>query len=68
MMSKSSNLIRDSGFLSSVIEIEMECCGNDIPGTKEVLLKLGCTSAQAEAAIGSFLCRRLSGREIPQGT
>lgn len=62
----SNNLIRHSGFLSSIVEIEMECWQNDILGTKEVLLKLGCTSDQAEAAIGSYLCRRGSGKELPQ--
>ncbi len=67
-MSKSNNLIRDSGFLSSVVEIEMDCWENVIAGTKDVLLKLGCTSAQAEAAIGSYLCRRLSRTEIQQRT
>lgn len=67
-MSKSNNLTSDSGFLSSVIEIEMECWENDILGTKDVLLKLGCTSAEAEAAIGSYLCKHFSRREAPQRT
>ena len=62
----SSNLLHDSGFLSSVVEIEMECWQNDIPGTREVLVKLGCTSARAEAAIGSYLCKRFSNRETQQ--
>ena len=51
------NFTNDRGFLFSVVEIEMECWQNDIPGTKGVLLKLGCSSAEAEAVIGSYLCR-----------
>jgi hypothetical protein len=64
----SNDLIGDPGFLSSVVEIEMECWQNDILGTKEVLMKLGCSSAKAEKAIGSYLGRRFSRREIPQQT
>ena len=62
----SSDLTRDLGFLSSVIEIEMECWENDIPGTREVLIKLGCSSAKAESALGSYLCKRFSNRETSQ--
>jgi hypothetical protein len=62
----SKNFTNDRGFLSSVVEIEMECWENDIPGTKGVLLKLGCTAAQAEAAIGSYLCRLFPGKEVSQ--
>ena len=61
----SNAFTNDRGFLSSIAEIEMECWQNDIAGTKEVLLKLGCTSDQAEAAIGSYLCRRFSRKETP---
>ena len=64
----SNDLMGDSGFLYSVVEIEMECWRNDILGTKEVLMKLGCSSAKAEKAIGSYLGRRFSRREIPQQT
>ena len=69
MESENSNdLIGDPRFLSSVVEIEMECWQNDILGTKEVLTKLGCSSAKAEKAIGSYLGRRFSRRGIPQQT
>jgi hypothetical protein len=50
-------LVDDVGFLFSVVEIEMEQ-GNDIIGTRTVLMTLGCSAQQAEGAIGSYLCRR----------
>ena len=62
----SKGVTNDRGFLSSVVEIEMECWQNDIPGTKSVLLKLGCTSDRAEAAIGSYLCRLFCRKEAQQ--
>ena len=52
------SIVDDVGFLFSVVEIEMEHWGNDIIGTRTVLIKLGCSAEQAEAAIGSYLCRR----------
>jgi hypothetical protein len=48
--------------LSSVIEIEMDHWGNDIAGTKTVLIALGCTARKAEAALGSYLCPRSESR------
>jgi len=50
----------EADFLSSVIEIEMEHWGNDLAGTKAVLITLGCTAQKAEAALGSYLCRDLN--------
>ncbi len=55
-----SNTIEEADFLSSVIEIEMEHWGNDLAGTKAVLITLGCTAQKAEAALGSYLCRDLN--------
>ena len=51
-------LNKDSSFWSSVIELELESRGNDILGTRSVLMDLGCSVQQAEAALGSYLCRR----------
>jgi len=50
--------VRDVDFWSSVIEIEVEYWENDVLGTKAVLMKLGCTAQQAEAAFESFSSRR----------
>jgi hypothetical protein len=54
----STELKQDSAFLSSVIERELEHRGNDILGARSVLIDLGCSIQQAEAALGSYLCRR----------
>jgi hypothetical protein len=53
-----SNTIEEEDFLSAIIEIEMDHWGNDIAGTKAVLITLGCTAQKAEAALGSYLCPR----------
>ena len=67
---KSTN-IQEAEFLSSVIEMELEHRGNDLAGTKAVLMALGCTSQKAEATLGSYLCRRLESKTAaepePQG-
>jgi hypothetical protein len=60
-----SNNIEEAGFWASVIEIEMDHWGNDIAGTKAVLMALGCTGQKAEAALGSYLCPRSESR-LPQ--
>jgi len=52
----------EADFLSSVIEIERDHWGNDIAGTKAVLMVLGCTAQKAEAALGSYLCQRSESR------
>ena len=52
----------EADFLSSVIEIEMDHWGNDIAGTKTVLMALACTARKAEAALGSYLCPRSESR------
>jgi hypothetical protein len=57
-----SNTIEEEDFLSAIIEIEMDHWGNDIAGTKAVLMALGCTAQKAEAALGSFLCQRCDSR------
>jgi hypothetical protein len=57
-----SNTIEEADFLSSVIRIEMEHWGNDIAGTKAVLMVLGCTAQKAEAALGLYLCQRSESR------
>ena len=49
---------KESSFWSSVIELELESRGNDNLGTRSVLMDLGCSVQQAEAALGSYLCRR----------
>src|SRR5260370_3951141 len=53
-----TNNIEETDFLSAIIEIEMDHWGNDIAGTKAVLMALGCTAQKAEAALGSYLCPR----------
>jgi len=57
-----TNTFEDADFLSSVIKIEVEHWGNDIAGTKAVLITLGCTAQKAEAALGSYLCQRSESR------
>ena len=52
----------EADFLSSVIEIEMDHWGNDIAGTKAVLMVLSCTAQKAEAALGSYLCQQSESR------
>jgi hypothetical protein len=60
-----SNTIEEEDFLSAIIEIEMDHWGNDIAGTKAVLITLGCTAQKAEAALGSYLCPRSESRLPP---
>jgi len=57
-----SNAIEEADFLSCVIEIEMDHWGNDIAGTKAVLMALGCTDEKAEATLESYLCQRSESR------
>jgi hypothetical protein len=40
----------------------MEYWGNDLAGTKAVLITRGCTAEKAEAALGSYLCQRSESR------
>jgi hypothetical protein len=49
-----SNTIEEADFLSSVIEIEMDHCGNDIAGTKAVLM--GSSSYPACGNSGFLSC------------
>ena len=57
-----TNTIEEADFWTSVTKIEMEHWGNDIAGTKAVLITLGCTAQKAEAALGSYLCQRSESR------
>jgi len=61
---KPTNTLEDAEFLFSVIEIELEHWGNDIAGTKAVLMALGCADQKAEAVLGSYLCRRFDPRHV----